>query len=117
MSVTLYMDAHVPRAITYNLRLRGVNVLTAQDDDAANLPDLELLDRASSLQRVLFTFDSDLLAIATERQRAGMPFAGLIYAHPLRSSVGACVQDLELIAKVAQPEELANRVEFLPLRI
>ncbi|MBI4287837.1 MAG: DUF5615 family PIN-like protein [Chloroflexi bacterium] len=115
MSVTLYMDAHVPRAITYTLRLRGVNVLTAQEDDAASLSDSELLDRASSLQRVLFTFDSDLLAIAAERQRAVMPFAGLIYTHPLRSSVRACVHDLELFAKVAEPEELANQVEFIPL--
>jgi len=111
------MDAHIPRAITYTLRLRGVNVLTAQEDDAANLSDLELLDRASSLQRVLFTFDSDLLVIATEHQRDGMPFSGLIYAHPLRSSIGTCVHDLELIAKVAEPEELANKVEFIPLRI
>ena len=33
MSVALYMDEHVHRAITVGLRLRGVDVLTAQEDD------------------------------------------------------------------------------------
>ena len=31
MSVRLYMDVHVPLAITEGLRLRGVDVLTAQE--------------------------------------------------------------------------------------
>lgn len=37
MSVQLYMDVHVPRAITNGLRKRGVNVITAQEDNAATL--------------------------------------------------------------------------------
>jgi len=49
LSVRLYMDVHVPRAITQGLRLRGVDVLTAQEDDARVLPDPELLDRAAVL--------------------------------------------------------------------
>jgi len=32
MAIKLYMDHHVPRAITEGLRLRGVDVLTAEDD-------------------------------------------------------------------------------------
>jgi hypothetical protein len=35
LSVRLYMDVQVPRAITEGLRVRGVDVLTAQDDGAA----------------------------------------------------------------------------------
>jgi hypothetical protein len=37
MSVRLYMDVHVRRAVTEGLRMRGVDVLTAQDDGAAEL--------------------------------------------------------------------------------
>jgi hypothetical protein len=109
------MDVHVPRAITLGLRLNGVDVVTAQEDDASTLPDPDLLDRASALQRVLFTFDNDLLIEATGRQQNGISFAGLIYAHPLRVSIGVCVYDLETIAKASEPVDLANRVEFLPL--
>lgn len=68
MTVALYMDEHVHRAITAGLRLRGVDVLTAQDDGRRQVPDDVLLDRASDLLRVLFSQDEDLLAEATRRQ-------------------------------------------------
>ena len=32
MPILLYMDVHVPRAITLGLRMRKVDVLTAQED-------------------------------------------------------------------------------------
>jgi hypothetical protein len=34
MTVKLYMDQHVPRAITVGLQLRGVEVITAFEDGA-----------------------------------------------------------------------------------
>ncbi len=61
------MDHHVPRAITNGLRLRGVDVLTAHEDKASRLRDPALLDRATELERVLFTQDDDLLTEATQR--------------------------------------------------
>lgn len=61
MSLGLYMDVHVPRPITRGLRRRGVDVLTAQDDGAARLPDAELLGRAREQGRLLFSQDEDLL--------------------------------------------------------
>jgi hypothetical protein len=115
MPLTFYMDHHVPRAITLGLRLRRVDVLTAYEDGASELNDPELLDRASELGRVLFTRDDDLLAEAAERQREGVPFHGIVYAHQLRVSIGRCVQDLEIIAKAGDPTELLNGVLFLPL--
>ena len=91
-------------------------MLTAYEDGASRLADPALLDRAGELKRVLFTRDDDLLVEATRRQREGIPFAGVIFAHQLRASIGACVRDLEMIAKVAEPEDLANQVIFLPVR-
>ena len=116
MSLRLYMDVHVPRAITDGLRVRGLDVLTAQEDSAPRLSDPDLLDRATALGRVLFTQDRDLLRETTQRQRSGRPFAGLVYAHPLRATIGQCVRDLELIVRFGEPEDLGNRVEYLPLR-
>jgi hypothetical protein len=37
--VRLYMDVHVPEAISQALLLRGVDVLTAQEDGTTRLPD------------------------------------------------------------------------------
>ena len=115
MAIGLYMDHHVPRVITTGLRLRGVDVITAYEDGADRMDDSELLDRAGELGRVLFTQDDDLLAEATQRQKEGIPFRGVIYAHQLRVSIGTCVHDLEIIAKAGEPEDLINWVEFLPL--
>ncbi len=115
MSVALYMDEHVHRAITTGLRLREVDVLTAQEDGRRNVPDNVLLDRASEFNRVLFSQDEDLLAEASSRQRDKIPFAGVVYAHQLRVPIGICVRDLEIIAKAAVLEDLSNRVEYLPL--
>jgi predicted nuclease of predicted toxin-antitoxin system len=115
VTVALYMDEHVHRAITAGLRLRGVDVLTAQDDGRRHVPDDVLLNRASTLRRVLFSQDEDLLSEATRRQREGITFAGVIYSHQLGTTIGICIRDLELISKAASPEDLANRVEYLPL--
>jgi len=117
VTVSLYMDEHVPRAISAGLRFRSVDVLTTQDDGRRHAPDDVLLDRASELQRVLFSQDEDLLAEATRRQREGIPFAGVIYVHQLGITIGTCIRDLELIAKAASHEDFTNRVEYLPLGV
>jgi predicted nuclease of predicted toxin-antitoxin system len=96
--------------------MRGIDVLTAQEDGKEGKSDPELLDRAHTLKRVLFTFDDDLLSEAAERQRAGKPFSGLVYAHPLQISIGKCINDLQLIGQAGEPQDMANRVEFLPLK-
>ena len=116
MPLRLMMDVHVRRQITVALRLREVDVLTAQEDGADRLSDSDLLDRASALGRALFSQDSDLLAEATARQLARAPFAGVIYAPQLAITIGQAVRDLELIAKVYEPVDMANRVEYLPLK-
>lgn len=115
MAVTFYMDHHVPRAITTGLRLRGVDVLTAYEDQAHQLADPELLDRTTGLGRALFSRDDDLLAEAVRRQRSGIRFYGVIFAHQLRVSIGQCIDDLETIAKAAEPEDVINQIVFLPL--
>jgi predicted nuclease of predicted toxin-antitoxin system len=110
------MDVHAPLAITEALRRRGVDVLTAQEDGKGRAEDPPLLDRASALGRVLFTQDEDFLVEADRRQRAARSFAGVVYGHQMRVTIGQCVRDLELIAKVYEPADMANRVEHLPLK-
>jgi predicted nuclease of predicted toxin-antitoxin system len=115
MSLGLFMDVHVPSAVTVQSRLRGVDVLTAQEDKAGELLDPDLLDRASELGRILFTQDADLLTEASFRQRSGRRFVGVIYARQIGVTIGKSVADLELLAKATEPAEWVNRVEYLPL--
>jgi len=115
MSLSLYTDVHVPNAVVKQLRVRGVDVLTALEDGTDRLPDDELLDRATQLGRALVSQDADLLVIARQRQTTNTPFAGVIYAHQLGITIGQFVSDLELIASACDARDIANRVEYLPL--
>ncbi len=107
------MDHHVKGAITVGLRIRGVDVLTASEDIASRLDDEMLLRRSTELGRILFSQDADLLRLAASFQRLGIEFTDLLYVRQLRLSVGQVVEDLDVAAKVLDPEEIANRIEFL----
>ena len=115
MSIALFMDHHVDSAITEGLRRRGVDVLTAWEDRRSKADDESLLARAIELDRVLFSRDRDLLAITAKWLRDGRDFSGLVYGHLLQVSIGMAVEDLEIIAKVAEDADMKNRVLWLPL--
>ena len=69
MGLSFYMDVHIPRAITTGLRLRNINVLTSQEDNTMLLDDYSLLRRASSLGRILVSFDEDFLSMPVKCKR------------------------------------------------
>lgn len=113
--VRLYFDHNVKRAITQGLRLRGVDVLTALEDSAHHLTDPVLLDRATTLGRVLFSSDVDLIVEARRRQAEGVTFVGVLFA-PQSLPVGLCVEQIELLAKAGEPKDFLDSLLFLPLR-
>jgi hypothetical protein len=58
------------------------------------------------------------MTICSPRQRSASGkcgFSGAIYAHQLRMSIGVCVRDLELVAKVGEPVDMIGQTLFLPL--
>ena len=114
MSVPLYIDHHVKAAITEGLRNRGVDVLTCAEDGTDQSDDNEILRRATQLGRTVFTQDDDFLAVADRWLEGGQEFTGVIYAHQLGITIGQAIRDLELIAKALEPDEMRNRIEFLP---
>lgn len=115
MSIALYMDVHIRRAVTSALRLRSIDVITAQEDGAAELDDDRLLERATELRRVLVSQDEDLLREGARRVEEHQAFSGIIYCHQLRITIGQMVEDLELIARATAIEEWVGRIEYLPL--
>ncbi|MGA2736647.1 MAG: DUF5615 family PIN-like protein [Bryobacteraceae bacterium] len=105
--------------MTTALRLRSIDVLTAQDDRATQCDDDRLLQRATELGRVLVSQDEDLLREGVRRLREGEAFSGVVYTHQLRVTIGQMVEDLELIALatfqgglVWQDSIFANRMKI-----
>jgi hypothetical protein len=115
VSLSFYLDHHVPVAIAVGLRQRRIDVLTAQEDGRADWDDDRLLERAFELGRVVFTQDRDFLALAADWQRQHRDFSGMVYGHQLRVTIGGAVHDLALIATLISLDDMRNRVEFLPL--
>jgi hypothetical protein len=108
------MDENVPLAITEGLRLRGIDVLTVQEDGLTSAPDPVVSKRAITLQRIVFSMDQDFLAEVKRLQGDGVEFSGVVFARQLAVSIGDCVRDLEIIVKVGSPKDFANQVQYLP---
>jgi hypothetical protein len=109
------MDEHVRRAVTLGLRRLGIDVVTVQEDGLTGADDVAVLDRAQALGRVAFTQDRDFLVEAARRQQAQLPFAGIVYAHQQVVGIGQCIHELELLAGVYDPPDMADTVVHLPL--
>lgn len=115
MALKLYMDHNVPRAITLGLRLRNIDVLMAYKDKSHQVSDIDLLNRASDLGRILFTHDDDLLVEASHRQITGRLFNGVIYVHRNTLSIGQCIEQLLFVLEAGNEADVAQTVIFLPL--
>lgn len=57
MPIAFYMDEQVSRKITKGLHAIEVDALTIQEDGFDGMPDVDILDRASHLSRVVVTYD------------------------------------------------------------
>lgn len=97
------------------LRLRGIDIITVQEDDRSGFSDPEILDRATELGGMIFSEDQDFLVEVQRRQAAGIDFPSVFFARQSRVAIGECIRDLEIIARLGESEEFANQVQFLPL--
>jgi hypothetical protein len=110
MALKLYIDHNVPGEITKGLRQRDVDLLTCAQDGTDRLDDDLVLQRATELRRVVFTQDTDFLAITTQWLRSNREFAGVIFAAQLGITIGDVIRDLELLAGAMDEAEMRNRV-------
>jgi predicted nuclease of predicted toxin-antitoxin system len=112
----LFMDVHVHRAVTHGLRRRAIDVRTAQEDGNDELEDDELLLRATELNRVVFSYDRDFSEVTARLQARGVHFSGVIAIRRRHLQLAVCLDDLELMCKVYDPDDVADRIEFIPLQ-
>jgi predicted nuclease of predicted toxin-antitoxin system len=110
------MDECVRGQIISGLLRRGIDVQTAVRDGFSKADDDVILDRATQLQRLVYTEDDDFLAEANSRQTGGIHFVGVVYANKNSVTIRQAIEDLELIASVCDLEEMQSLVHWLPLR-
>jgi hypothetical protein len=111
--LSYYFDHQVPEAVAIGLRERSVDVLTAREDGTEEWEDRDILERATILDRVVFTMDDDLLSIADEWVEQQREFGAW---STLTSCASAqAVRHLELLAHAVPADEIRNRIVFIPL--
>ena len=115
MSVALYFNHNAPLPVAHGLRQRGVDVLTAEQDGTTRTTDERLLERATGLGRALVTLDKDFPRIAHRWLESGREFAGVIFAPHGMSNYGQAIAQLEMLAKVYEPDDVRNRIIYFPL--
>ena len=108
-TIRFHLDENCDRAIAEGLRRRGIDVSTSPEAGLLRATDEEQVAFAISQNRVLFTQDRDFLRM----HAAGTLHAGIAYCGKNTKSIGAIIQGLVLIWEVLEPDEIANRVEFL----
>src|SRR3954470_12055719 len=108
-TIRFHLDEHCSHDIAAGLRRRGVDVTTATDAGLLRAPDEQHLAFSLTEGRVMFTQDEDYLALKARV----VPHPGIVYCHQNTRTLGEIIDFLVLIWEVFEPEEMANRVEYI----
>lgn len=73
--IRFYLDENIPVAIADQLKLRGIDAVTARDLGRLGDADSNHLARAATMGRVLCTFDSDYVDMAV----SGVEHTGIVF--------------------------------------
>ncbi|MBA3869398.1 MAG: hypothetical protein H0X30_09600, partial [Anaerolineae bacterium] len=87
-------------------------VVSAHSLDKLGDKDPNHLKRASEMGRVLCTYDTDFLQLATEF----IDHSGIIFAQASKSSIGGWVREIRALYARLTAEEVVGQVIFLSTR-
>ena len=104
-----YLDEHLPQILAIQLRTRGIDVITTAEAGNANqrLPDESQLTFATREHRILVTEDRDFTRLAQQSTE----HAGIVF-FPVKLSLGAYIDYLELLALTTDPADIAGQLVF-----
>jgi Domain of unknown function (DUF5615) len=108
-SIRFHLDENCAASVAAGLRRQAVDVTTSREARLLGVPDQEQMAYALAENRVIFTQDQDFLRIHS----SGRPHAGIAYCAKGSRSIGEIIDGLLLIWELLEPEEMANRVEFV----
>jgi hypothetical protein len=115
MQIKLYLDEDAQRSgLVQALRLRGVDVLTANEAGMGERDDADHLDFATAQNRALYSFNiRDFSALHTDCIEAGRHHAGIILAQQQHYSLGEQMRRLLRLIHTISAEDMCDRIEFL----
>jgi hypothetical protein len=111
----LLIDEDVHGDIVDGLRRRKLDLVRAQDVGLRQTPDPIILEWAAQQGRVVVSVDKKTLPVDTwDRVARGLPMPGVAIQRIL-VTIGQAINELELLASAASPDDLKDQVIYLPL--
>jgi predicted nuclease of predicted toxin-antitoxin system len=108
-TIRFHLDENCHPAIAGGLKRRGVDVTTTPEVGLLHASDDKQIAYALPLRRVIFTQDRDFLKL----HAASVSHAGIAYCDKDTKSISEIITMLILIWEIYEPEEMANRVEYI----
>lgn len=108
-TLRFYLDENLPVEIARQLQLRGIEAVTVRDLRRLGDSDPNHLYRATTMEMVLCTNDTDYIALAV----AGQQHAGIVIGQQEAHHIGTWVRQLELMHAVYSPQDMRNHIEYL----
>jgi len=92
-----------------------LDIIRVQDTEVFQAADAAVLDFAAKENRILLTHDVQTMTKhAYDRVRAGQSMPGVIELDD-HLPLGQAIEEILIVVLTAQPDELANRIVFIPL--
>jgi hypothetical protein len=108
-TIHFHLDETCRTALADGLRLRGVDVTTTPEVGIRGATDPMQLAHAHGQGRVLFTHDTDFIAI----HNSGVEHSGIVYCHQYRHPVGEIIRRLVSLWSTRDATEIAGQLIYL----
>jgi hypothetical protein len=107
--IRFYVDENVDPTIAEQIVRHGIDAITVRDLGELGDTDINHLQRATEMERVLVTHDADFLRLDAE----GIQHADIAFAKHYGSSIGGIVKALIDFHATTGAEDIKGRVKFL----
>jgi hypothetical protein len=110
--IKFYFDESVELVVSTQLAAGGFDAVSAHSLEKLGDTDKNHLQRATEMGRVLCTYDTDFLILASQNTN----HAGIIFAHQQKASIGGWVREIRALYGRLTAEEVAGQVIYLSMR-
>ena len=90
----------------------GLDVVSAHSLENLGDTDSDHFQRATQMGRVLCTYDTDFLVMASQ----GINHAGIVFAHQQKATIGGWLREIRALHARLSPEEVVQQVIYLTMR-
>ena len=110
--IRFYLDENIRPVVEEQLKLLDINVVSARSLEVLGDADAAHLRRATEMNRVLCTHDTDFIILAESH----LDHAGIIWAAHDKASIGGWVKALQQLHSEVSAEAMVGQVRYVNVK-